>query len=219
MANVTIQPPVADAYVISENPDANYGTGTGLYIGESNTGVDYVRKAVMKFDLTSIPSTAIITLAQLGIYYYDKDAGTDWSNTPTIYRLTSAFGETTVTWDTFPTNDSINIGSTTINQSTSYGWITITLSNVKFQELINGTMTNYGFLLYDTSEVANNCIIVYSREYATTTLRPKLYIEYTLPGMSSVAVSPFFNFFKTFENPWMEQGGLWQPNKKGLVTI
>ena len=38
-------------------------------------------------------------------------------------------------------------------------------------------------------------------------------------GGEPVSISPFFNFFKNFENPWMEQGGLWQPNKKGLVTI
>lgn len=33
-----------------------------------------------------------------------------------------------------------------------------------------------------------------------------------------VSVSPFFNFFKNFDNPWQKKGGLWLPDK-GLVTI
>lgn len=38
-------------------------------------------------------------------------------------------------------------------------------------------------------------------------------------GGEPVAVSPFFNFFKTFENPWLKKGGLWLPKTTGFVTI
>jgi hypothetical protein len=45
----------------------------------------------------------------------------------------------------------------------------------------------------------------------------RTYLDIIGSGGEPVSVSPFFNFFKTFENPW--NGGLWQPKNKGLVTI
>ena len=38
-------------------------------------------------------------------------------------------------------------------------------------------------------------------------------------GGEPAAISPFFNFFKNFENPWTKKGGLWQPSNPGLQTI
>ena len=221
MSNVTLQPSDQDAYVDSGAPTNTYGTvdPDNLIVGEYNSAADRYLRTLIQFDLSSIPSVATITLATLSLYYYAKDTGTSWSNTLATLRVTSSWNESTVTWNTTPSVNGSWIGYTTCTQATSYGWVSISLSASIMTAIINGTYTNYGFMVLDGNSNANNAMKFYSSEYSTTTVRPKLYLEYTLPSGSQPAISPFFNFFKNFENPWKRKGGIWQPNKKGLVTI
>ena len=212
MSNVTLQPPSQDAYVDSDQPTKTYGTidPNNLIVGEYNSATDRYLRSIITFVLSSIPSVATITLATLSLYYYSKDAGASWSNTLNALRITATWNENTVTWNNQPSVGS-TMGSTTCTNSTSYGWVSISLNAAIMTAIVNGTYTNYGFRIYDSSSGANNAMKFYSSEYSTTTVRPKLYLEYTLPSGSQPAISPFFNFFKNFENPWKRKGGIWQP--------
>jgi len=211
MVTLTIQPPIADAPVYSWVADSNYGTRVFGDVGAPTSGIGQ-SKTVIKFDLSTIPSYADIKSAILSLYYYTKDASATFATNLSVRRLTQSFNESTVTWNNFPSDEGSNIGSTTVTQATSYGFVDVELTPSKITELINGTMTNNGFLIHnDNADQSGNRISFYLREWTTESDRPKLIVEYVMGGGEPVAVSPFFNFFKSFENPWLKKGNLWQP--------
>lgn len=241
---VTIQPPIADAPVYSWVPTTNYGTRGYGDVGETNTGVGTC-KTVIKMDLSVIPSSATIDYSVLSLYYYDKgEASSPFDVTFSVRRLTSAFVENVVTWNVFPTDDGIDIGSTSIDEGTSFGWVDIVLNNAYYQELIDGTMTNNGFLIYNSNaDITDNRVSFALREYATTAQRPKNYVEYTefsgipnvktvngianadIKTINGVAVGDIKSLQNLFTGEWLRKldhirkGGLWISRNNGLVTI
>lgn len=68
--------PVADAQVVSGAPTSNYGTSTNLYIQSSNAGSYKNERAWLRFDLSSIPSSATITGATLQMWNWKSTGAT-----------------------------------------------------------------------------------------------------------------------------------------------
>jgi len=197
MAEITIQTTadVDDVTIIHDQPTTNYNTlGEGIRIGERNDASTNNR-ALIKFDLSGIPSNATIESAVLSIR-----ATTDKSSnarTFSVYRVLRVWVDSQATWNVYSTGnnwgtagcantttdrEASNIGTRnftateTLNQFKDF-----TLTAAKIEEMINGTLTNNGFLIQSATE-SDDCYYFNSTEDGTEENNPKLVITYTVPS-------------------------------------
>jgi RHS repeat-associated protein len=169
-----------------------------LYIGRrdnSSTG-----HGLLKFDLSSIPQSAMITGATLSIWVEEDLASS--SGTICAYRSRQNWTEAGATWNNYdgtnPWNtagaygsldtEQANIGCANTTASQAVGSeIQIHLSPEQIQEMVNGLWVNRGFMLRMVVESAQNRYEFYSSDEATqTTKRPKLVVNYTV-GLAPTA--------------------------------
>jgi|10_taG_2_1085330.scaffolds.fasta_scaffold66912_2 hypothetical protein len=79
-----------DGEMKSSTPDTGNGTKSTIEVGYTQTGT-VIQRAVVEFDLSSIPTGAVVQKAQLTLYIGTAASGSlDW----TILRGTEAFDET-----------------------------------------------------------------------------------------------------------------------------
>ncbi|MCC6286979.1 MAG: DNRLRE domain-containing protein [Chitinophagaceae bacterium] len=155
--------------------------------GWTKNGAPIVTRAVFKFDLSSIPTTAIIKNAKLSLYSHPNPTSGHQSdevranygsdNTMLIQRVTNAWAPEAVTFNNQPS-------------STSTNQIIIPHTNQAFLDLIdvdvtqlvkdmNGTTNNYGFLIKLQTEVYYNSRIFATSKFSDTSKHPKLVVVYS----------------------------------------
>jgi hypothetical protein len=182
-------PADADSYIRwgAAYGDMNYGTSTSLYIREETTGALY--RSLIHFDLSSIPAGATIESATLYGYQASRSGDLEVG----AYRVTDAWNESVVTWNTQPsitaqTTDVIDPGSAT------NVWINWNVTQ-DVQAYADGT-ANYGWMLKLTNESTPSTsqkVQMRSREYtADATQHPYLSVIYTIPAhvLTAIEVSP-----------------------------
>jgi len=162
-------------------------------VGEANIATNYTGRSLLKFDLSSIPSNATITSVTLSLW-----TNVDYSSnnrTIRVYRLKVPFNETQAAWNIRATGsnwqsagasgandrESTDIGSVQILANESLNTEKqISLTPAQIQELIDGTFTNHGFIIVADTEL-NDGFTYRTSDHATTSQRPKLVIQYTVP--------------------------------------
>jgi uncharacterized repeat protein (TIGR02543 family) len=92
--------PSADSWVESNNPNKNYGNDDTLHVkvvwDEKKHEVTNLRRTYLKFDLSGLPSDAIIDSATLHMYR------TADPNIPSAYETTDGWTETEIKWSNQP---------------------------------------------------------------------------------------------------------------------
>ena len=182
-----------DAYISSDNATTNFGTSTLFQIGEWNGGTS-VNRGILKFDLSSIPSNAVISDATLSLWV-DGDLSSN-ARTAEMFRVRRNWVESQVTWNVWSTSnnwttagagdttndiDSTVCGSCSFTASESAGTQKdFTLVVAELTKLIDGTYNNYGWLFKMQTET-NDEYQMRSSSHATSANRPKLVINYTVP--------------------------------------
>lgn len=163
--------PSDDAHVNQRQSTTNYGTNTSLNLRNNDGagGVDnYGRDILIKFDLTSIPSTATIASATLRLHYYDWGDTDPAGRTLDLYPVTGTWSEGTVTWDTQPTRSSTLSASATV-PTTAGAWMDWDVTS-DVQDFVSGTSTNHGWILRDESAWGSSNIPITrfrSKEYGS----------------------------------------------------
>ena len=181
-----------DTYMNDGAPATNYGTSTNLIIGTEVAGTN--NTAILKLNLTNIPSGSTILSANLSLYSNIVVTATN----VTIYRITEDWNETTATWN-YPNNQNTNWTSSggTYNSnvitsqliSSDSRYYNFTITNL-VQELVNGTYSNYGILLRASSAhygQAGKYVYLVSNDAASN--KPILEIVYSSnvnPSISSI---------------------------------
>lgn len=179
------------ATLISGKSPMTPSGGNGIYLSIGKfamalfpSGTHYYNeRSLVEFDLTSIPSNAIVMTASLKLDHY---SGT---STPPIVtaRAASSWIESSVSWDNQPAYQTIDEITTTPPAS---GIFTI---NVKdhVQKMVAEVYPNNGWVLRGNASVESNLIannrIYYSDDYSVTTSRPRLDISYYIPMSVSTA--------------------------------
>ena len=186
----TFQPSDINQYVSLASPDLNPGSNTWIIVLAGLDG--YVYRTFLKFDLTGqIVVNSIINSATLSLYYYNNAGQDPVGRTYWAYRLTqTAWTELGVTWNKYDgTNAWATAGGdyTTTNGASavmpaSYGWVAWTVT-AQVQTAVDSVGRIVHFLVRDGAETgaAIKRGYFYSRTYADTSLRPKLYVDWSLP--------------------------------------
>lgn len=183
---LVLQPSSIDAQIISNQPTTNDGANVNFNIGESNDSTRIYR-ALIKFDLSSLPQNATISSATLSLYLNG-----DWASqnrTCRVYRTKRAWIESEVTWNSYSTGhnwsspggfhvddcEQTDIGSCDFVYTESPGWKDFVLTPTTKAGLDLG---NGWLLKFDTE--TDDRYRFYSSEYTDDTTKcPKLTIVYT----------------------------------------
>ena len=163
-----------DNYNTSDN---NYGTASqnaAYSIPGSRGGVNNNR-ALIKFDLSSIPTGSNISSAKLNLYALGPigtlSGHTGEANSAVLQRITQNWNDSIVTWDSQPT--ATNQNEATLLPSTSplqdYTDIDVT---ALVQDMIDNN--NYGFLLKLNNEDITNALLFASSNVSDSNKHPKL---------------------------------------------
>jgi hypothetical protein len=180
-----------DTYLDQFQPATNFGATAHFEVRWYNDGVNLVEmnKALLRFNLSSIPSNATINSATLTVYNLRANSNSS-ADIITMNKVTGAWSESS-TWNsgvpasvssgvTCPTvagytGAPVTPEAYTINNMTALvqGWVSTPASNLG---VIFTTDSNLNFRLA-------------SSEYTTVQYRPALTIQYTTPGGAAAAFS------------------------------
>ncbi len=153
---------VSDAHISQGSPNNNYGTSNALSIGLTSSA----RNGLVQFDLSSIPSNAVIASATLTLRVI---AG--GGSVLRAHRVTAAWSESTVTWASFADAYLAAVEATASLSGSDY---TADLTALT-QAWVSGSFTNNGVLLERDLTAATT---LQSSESATVSVRPKLTVCY-----------------------------------------
>ena len=165
---------VEDATLRSWQPDTNYQNENSLEISLRPEGMAVT---MIKFDLSSIPSHAIIDEASLNLYL---EGATGLSTVDiSTYFVTSSWDEATVTWNTNPTSSLYGIYSSIDNTIGAYkSWeVTSFVTN-----WVNDPSSNNGLLLRGPFD--GEYYQRWFESYEHFEFVPQLEISYHLPTLS-----------------------------------
>ncbi len=164
-----------DAYIKKEKPDERRGTDPELRVkGEAAK----LKRALLRFDLSSLPSDAIVSSATLSLFVKGASGG---ALTINAHGLTRAWNEAEVTWKAADkaagvlwTTQGGDYGPTvasTVLDDTRNVWRSWNITSLVTAWLANPS-TNYGVILEGSSSNAEK--IFKSSDDGTTSQRPKL---------------------------------------------
>ncbi len=214
-----IQPspvPGKDTWISSAGTSLNNGGAPDIAIGDNSAAAES-RRALIKFDLSSIPAGSVVNSAtlslcehaqqnsltpELGAYYaiHSWEEGTG-NGAPTAdgATWTSYDGNSLHSWGVPGGDFDTSSPPTAVAPDISWGgpaWINFSVTNLA-QQWIDGTIANEGAFIKKTAEntTLNDYKTFYSSDYlADTNLRPKLVIEYVpAPGTITLNIDETFN--------------------------
>ena len=182
--------PIADN-TLYQKDGKNYGAANVVWVGSYNNERD---RAVMKFDLSSIPANAVVTSATLQLV---RTGGDSPAANISAHQITNSWTEGTggysggtgvsnwnqrnagVNWNTAggdfnPSGEAV----TSVSGSGIYTWSIPTM----VQNWVSNSGTNHGVLLKMVTEPLSVEKLFGSREHSSANNRPKLTIEYVVPG-------------------------------------
>ncbi|MBA3662797.1 MAG: DNRLRE domain-containing protein [Bacteroidetes bacterium] len=163
-----------------------------------------MNRALIDFNLSSLPSNATILTASINLYATGPigslQGHTGSANASYLERITQSWGEFTVTWNNQPATTSVN--SVILPQSTSSNQNYLNI-NVKplVQDMISNSSTSFGFLLKLVNESVTNGLLFYSKDNSNPALAPKLVITYSVNTAGLHETSAENNNLVLYPNP------------------
>ncbi|MFZ6018418.1 MAG: DNRLRE domain-containing protein, partial [Chloroflexota bacterium] len=167
--------PTADTWVNYNLPNNNYGSGVYLKIGsEECAGQEFPDRgrALIKFDLSPIPTGQVIESASLRLYLRNAYPGGATINTISIHGVTASWIETGVTWNNQPAHTATSFASIVVGVTQAwYSWDITEL----VREWYSGSRPNNGLKMISVAETTCNMRYFDSRE---NVYDPRLEITY-----------------------------------------
>ncbi|WP_232837440.1 DNRLRE domain-containing protein [Lentzea terrae] len=172
-----------DAQIWSDTPTRNDGADYRLSVGTDNTGI---ARSLVKFDTSVVPAGTSIASAKLRMYYDNELYVGGNDVTMEARRVTAAWAENTVTWNTSNTAFGEAGLSTAVKRANvTQVWNEWDVRNIA-QSWVSGSAQNHGFMVKATDETLNRGGAVhhaaenaYNGDIATF---PKLVLTYGRPG-------------------------------------
>ena len=181
-----------DTHIRSATATTNYGTSTTMY-GSNVSG------SLMKWDVSKIPTNAVVQSAKLTLNVTDPSA-----SSYELYQLKRNWSEASATWNNASTGTPWEVAGAkgaTDRGSTVLGSITASTTGEKVitlnaagvaavQAWINNPSSNFGLVLQDYT--GTDGMAFQSSESTTVTARPKLEITYGA-GSTTLNKAPTVN--------------------------
>jgi hypothetical protein len=178
---LTIQPNASDGkdtWVAELYPDQNSASSVGTYVDGDSAGQRF--RTYIHFNLDSIPATAVVTVADLGLYYYVSAPGAV-ASTVGVYKVTSSWNESVVTWDNQPASSAAPEDTEDMSGAPTNTFLLWSITSLT-QSWHDGSIPNYGIMLRDADEnTYEGRKAFYSSDWSDSTQCPKLTITYYDP--------------------------------------
>jgi hypothetical protein len=166
---------VADATVRSAQPNANFGNEHYLELSYNQIEGAAEEIVLLRFDLSGLPASAVIDSAAMELYLVD--AAGDNPKSLAAYYVTSAWSESTVTWNTFPIANPWGVISSVDNITGRYkSW---SITNWASYWYSNPTENHGVYLRRLTSETTYFERTFESKDHMEN--RPRLVVNYSIP--------------------------------------
>ena len=186
---LTLQPGPSDGFdtPIGIWGNSNYGNMNFSFMSEILSkaltvgGNCSVARSLMRFDLSAIPANAIILSAKLSLYFAPGAVNPPHSglNASYLKRVTSAWTNTTVTWNTQPSTTVADAVTLSQSNFSTQDYLDMNVTTMVAQMVVN-PFTNYGFELGLQSESCDKILTFASSKFSDANKRPKLVVAYSL---------------------------------------
>jgi hypothetical protein len=148
----------------------------------SQFGNTETRRTLIKFDLSSIPSNAVIDSAYLSLYYSQNFVadnppftGHFGSNAFEIKRIVQDWNPSSTNWNNQPATTNTNQILAAASQSQTQNYLNLNVKNLIADQVQNG---NFGFLIKHQTESPYKLTSLTSSEERNPAIRPKLIVYY-----------------------------------------
>jgi uncharacterized repeat protein (TIGR01451 family) len=161
-----------DSYIRGKGAeqDNNFGSEKEIKLKGK---VNDLKRAMMRFDLSAIPSDAVIDSATVYLYCHEEE---DDGLAVLVYRITDSWHESTVNWDSAGTDFDTTATVASFTPSDKDRYYSFDLTEL-VQDWVNGTHPNYGFGLFAP---AQDEVKFRSKEEDGTSEDPYINITYSL---------------------------------------
>jgi gliding motility-associated-like protein len=183
-----------DAFLLSRLPTTPLPNYTDFYaMAWTFRGTPMTGRGVIDFDLSSIPTGAIIDSAFLSLYYNNTsgNSGHAGTNSSKLYRITSTWSESTVTWNNQPSYSTVNAVSLPSTTSTSQDFADIDVSPL-IMDIWDNQSTSFGMLFKLDNESIYRAAKFATSDHANSAKWPEMEVCYTAP-LETTFVLPCFN--------------------------
>jgi len=181
-------PASADTTISEYLIDSNFGSSSEM--GLSGV-IGHRSYSLVKFNLGSIPSGSTINSVELKLYarrHFNPGNVDTW-----LSILGQSWSESTATWNNQP---SVGSGLSIWKKFTGSGYHTWSSEfhpslNSLAQNWVNGTKENNGFLIV-LEQGTQADTAYYTKEWSTSSQRPKLIVTYTAPPTPDLIISDLY---------------------------
>jgi hypothetical protein len=172
-ALIVLQPDGAagkDTQIDTLSPNMNWGNAQQILINWVGNARSI---GLIEFDLGAIPAGAVVTSATLSLFH---EINTQSSATYDVFRVTSAWNESTVTFNTAPTFDPTAVSSLTFSglPGVFRDWNVTSL----VQGWVDSTFANFGMWIEEIPVQGSHTAYFSSSDTSTPAWRPILTVEY-----------------------------------------
>lgn len=182
-----------DAFIASYNSSLNFGSHPEFGADAWTCGgINCFARSLIRFDLSAIPSGAVILDAKLSLFantnpVNGNGVAMQGQNEANLYAITSAWNESSVTWNNQPSYSSIV--SVPLPQSTSSAqdYLNLNVTNI-IQNMYVNPLSNFGFMLKLTNEIPFTTMTFASGDYSDSLLWPELNVQFSLPSLSDTCI-------------------------------
>ncbi|MGC8828095.1 MAG: DNRLRE domain-containing protein, partial [Anaerolineae bacterium] len=167
-------------------PAVNFGASPLIHVVE-----DSRQEMLLRFDLSGIPRDAVITSAQMHLYFGERSA-VDTMNA-WVYAVNRRWVESEATWGQASIGENWSVGGANgvpgdrrgepaaMTLLTGLGWVSWDITSL-VQEWVSGALPNEGVLIRGEAGVHPYVrYSAYSREYADAGKRPYISVSYFIP--------------------------------------
>lgn len=182
-AQTLVIPPTADATVDQSQPSVNFGSDPELGFGKNFTYTpnfsSWPMRAHLQFDLGPIQQSGRWPTRVL-LRWYQHRASAAGCLDVSVHRITAAWSEASVTWQTKPSHDLATVARVCVGDAAGTGWKEGDVTAL-VQDWLLGAVPNHGLVLRDPTESNAGAArpgFAHSRENGNPALVPHLQVEF-----------------------------------------
>jgi hypothetical protein len=171
--------------ILAGDDTSNYGFSPDLDImAWTYSGTESNIRSLLQWNLAEIPVNAVIDSALLSLYWNPTSVNTGHStmsgpNDSYIFKITSAWSENTVTWNTQPTTTAVGQVYLPASTSSTEDFMNINVTQV-VQDWVTNPAGNFGILMQLATETNWRSLTFCSSDHADPARHPRLDVCYHL---------------------------------------